>query len=237
MSYYLYAIFGIIPSLAWLLFYLRKDSHPESNGMVLKIFFYGVIIALPVVLIEMGIADFGRGLNLSFSLNLALNMFLGVAFVEEFVKYLVIRGKVLRSHEFDEPIDTVLYMIIAALGFAAVENVLILFSLGPVFLLKEAFSISVFRFLGATFLHALCSGTLGYFLAISICNARRRFFLLGLIITVFLHGLYNFSIIGLEGELSFFIPAAILISLALFLNLGFKRLKKLKSICHIKDLA
>ena len=44
---------------------------------------------------------------------------------------------------------------------------MILFSLGPTFLFGETLSITLFRFLGATFLHALCSGVLGYFLALS----------------------------------------------------------------------
>jgi len=48
-----------------------------------------------------------------------------------------------------------------------------------------------------------------------------------------LHGLYNFSIMEIEGNLRLVIPLIILISLAIFVSLGFKRLKKLKSVCKI----
>ena len=239
MTYSLYALFGIIPSIVWLLFYLRKDSHPESNKMVLKIFFYGMIAALPAILVEMGtlrvinettfLDSFGRGAIVF------LNIFIAVALVEEFLKYLVVRGKVMGNLELDEPIDIMLYMIIAALGFAASENILVLFSLGPQFLFGETLSISVFRFLGATFLHALCSGAMGYFLALSFLETKKRgrFILLGLATATILHGLYNFSIIEIEGNLSFLIPIIILLGLAVFITFAFQRLKKLKSICKI----
>ena len=235
MSYPFYIFFGVLPSFIWLLFYLRKDSHPESNQMVLKIFFYGMLAALPAILLEMGILKVFTELKLSLVLLTFLNVFIGIALVEELLKYLVVREKVLDHPEFDEPIDVMLYMIIAALGFAAAENILILFSLGPAFLFGEVFTISVLRFWGATFLHALCSGTLGYFLALSIFETKKRGMLLmsGVGIATLLHGLYNFSIMELERIFSWLIPIVILISLAIFLTFAFKRLKKLKSTCKI----
>jgi len=235
MTYPLYIIFGVLPSIIWLLFYLRKDVHPESNRMVLKIFFYGMLVAIPAVFLEMGIFQEINKLNLSPFFISVLNTFLGVALVEESLKYLVVREKVLNNAEFDEPIDAVLYMIIAALGFAALENILILFPLGPIFFLTRALSISVFRFLGATFLHALCSGLIGYFLALAIFETKKREILIsfGLGISIFLHGLYNLYIMGVEGGLKFLIPLIILISLATFLTFGFKKLQKMKSVCKI----
>ena len=243
MSYSLYTFFGILPSVIWLMFYLKRDSHPEPKRMVLKIFFYGMLAAVPAVLLEIGILEefkslpavFAQHPNFSPFLLSILNIFVAVALVEEFLKYLVVKGKVFNSSEFDEPLDIMLYMIISALGFAASENILILFSLGPTFLLEKTFSISVFRFFGATFLHALCSGLLGYFIALSFFETKNRIKLLiaGLGIATLLHGLYNFSIIEIEGNLAFFIPILILISLAIFTVLGLKKLKKLKSVCKI----
>ncbi|MDP2663944.1 MAG: PrsW family intramembrane metalloprotease [bacterium] len=235
MSYPFYIIFGVLPSIIWLLFYLRKDTHPESSRMILKIFFYGMLIAFPAILFEIGLLQEIKRFDFSPLIISLLSVFVGVAMVEELLKYFVVKEKVLNSAEFDEPIDTVLYMIIAALGFAAAENILILFSLGPAFVLEKTISLSVFRFLGATFLHVLASGILGYFLAMSICQTkyRGRLLLSGLVIAILLHGLYNFSIIELGGEASFFIPLIILISSAIFLTAAFKKLKKLKSVCKI----
>ncbi len=235
MTYPFCIIFGVLPSIIWLLFYLRKDRHPESNPMVLKIFFYGMLVALPAVFLEIGAFKFFSQFNLPVFFVTFLNTFIGVALIEETLKYLVVKEKILNSAEFDEPVDVVLYMIIAALGFAALENILILFPLGPVFFFSKALSISVFRFLGATFLHALCSGLIGYFLALSLFETKKRefFVVLGLGISILLHGLYNLYIMEIEGVLKFSIPLIILIGLAIFLTSGFKKLHKMKSVCKI----
>lgn len=236
MSYFLFLIFGLLPSIIWLLFYLRKDVHPESNLMIIKIFLYGMAIAIPVALLELGIFAGLIELNLPRIFVLILYFFLGVALVEEFFKYLVVRIKVLRDPEFDEPLDAMIYMIIAALGFAGLENILILFHLEKVFPLQEILAVTILRFVGATFLHALCSGVVGYFLALSFFFPKNKIKLLGLGlgIATILHGLYNFSIIEIEGSTKFIFLFSILMGLALFVSLGFKRLKKLKSICKIK---
>ena len=235
MSYPICLFFGIIPSVIWLLFYLRKDTHPESNRMVLKIFLYGMLIALPTALIEMGISEETAKLSFPNSSLTIINIFLGVALIEEFLKYLVVREKVLDHHEFDEPLDTMLYMIISALGFAASENILIFFNLSPVSFFHAAVEMSASRFVSATFLHALCSGTFGYFLALSFYEHKNKikFTILGLGISVLLHGLYNFSIMNLESPLNFLIPLVILVGLAIFVTIGFNKLKKIKSVCKI----
>jgi len=235
MSYPLYVIFGVLPSIIWLLFYLRRDVHPESNKMVLKIFFFGALVAIPAIFLEIGFFKISGELNLPPHSLFILNTFIGVALVEEFLKYLVVQNQVLKCREFDEPIDAMLYMIISALGFAALENILILSQLGPGFLLGRTLEISVFRFLGATVLHALASGTIGYFLSLSFYKKRGRtiFVALGLIIATALHGFYNYYIMKGEGNLKIFVPLAILTGLAIFIALGIKRLQKISKLGKI----
>jgi len=236
LNYPLYIFFGLAPSVIWLLFFLRKDKHPESNRMVLKIFFYGMLAALPAVLIELGFAQQINQVYLPKIIVSILYVFLGIALVEEGLKYLVVKKQVLKDPEFDEPVDVMLYMIIAALGFAAIENLFILFPLVQPFQFFETLVISVFRFVRATFLHALCSGLIGYFLALAFLKSKNRLKLksTGIALAVLLHGLYDFSIIKIDGNLKFVIPVIILIGLAIFISLGFKKVKKLKSVCQIK---
>lgn len=232
--YYLNLInLGVLPSFIWLSYFLRKDVHPESNDRVIKIFFYGMLIAIPTIVIEKGINDFLFYWLKNDSLIQFLYIFLGVAFVEEFLKYLVVKEKILVDPEFDEPIDLPLYLIIAALGFAALENTLYLLRIED---LKDLIIVVIFRFLGAIFLHALCSGILGYFWVISFYNSKKQLTLLTLAITIstLLHGFFNFGIIKMEENSIFFLlPTTILIGQAVFLSLGLKRLKKIKSICKI----
>jgi len=243
MIYPIYLLFlAIAPGLIWLFYFLKKDVHPEPRHMILKVFFLGMFSALLAALVEAVFGYFAPK-NIFFinefscQLIAFLSVVVGVALIEEILKFLVVQGKIMRSSELDEPIDLVLYMIIAGLGFATLENIFIFLS-PDIFLYtpKETFSLAFFRFISATFLHALCSGTIGFFLALSFCEIKQRliFLPLGFAIAILLHGLYNFSIMNLGGDLRFGIPLIIIISLAIFISFGIKYLKNLKSICKVK---
>jgi RsiW-degrading membrane proteinase PrsW (M82 family) len=236
----LYIVFGILPSLTWLAYYLRKDKHPESNSMVLKIFLWGALVTLPVFFVQIGLSTLLKNMSLPDVYESLIYWFIVISFTEEYFKYLVVKGKVLNHHEFDEPLDTMLYMVIVALGFAALENILYLFSptdgLSFNDVLNRTLIVSFIRFIGATFLHTLCSATIGYFLALSFRDTknRLRLFLLGIIMATFLHGLYDFSIMTMSGALKVVVPLSILIALAFFVIMGFEKLKKVKSICKVE---
>lgn len=239
MNYPIFLFFGLAPSLIWLSFYLRKDVHPESNSQIIKVFIYGMLIALPTALIEFGATQGFKMLevfNLPSILIIVLSIFIGAAFVEEFLKYWVVKESILKNPEFDEPLDAMLYMIIVALGFAALENILFITSPDGYFILKDVLTLSVFRFLGATFLHTLCSGLVGFFIALSCLNPKNRIKLtsIGLVMATILHGLYNFSIIKIEERYKFVLPVLLLAGLAVFISFGFKKLRSLASVCKVK---
>ena len=244
-----------MPSLIWLLFYLRKDKHPESNKTIIKIFLWGIIAAIIAAAVEIAIAlgigafvvFFPIKIVVPFTISFVLYHLIAIALVEEVSKFLVVKETAINKAEFDEPLDAMLYMVIAALGFAAVENLLYLFS--TLFTpdginLANAIVVSGFRFIGATFLHALASGTIGFFLALSFLKpAKKTFYLaVGIFLAALLHALFNISIIGMgEGIASqnTLLAAAsvitliiLLTSLGIFVGLGFKKLKKMLSICN-----
>ena len=248
ITYIIFIILGLTPSIIWLLFYLRKDAHPESKRMILKIFLYGMLAAILAGLIEVevfaGLSFFeGNFLPRFPFLFFIVSQFIIIALVEELSKFLIVKEKVISNPEFDEPVDTMLYMIIAALGFAALENILVLFSGKELILIKEALTITSFRFIGATLLHALSSGALGYFLALSFFEPKKRIRLIfkGIATAVLWHGLLNTSIMIIEGSLaeknylllafSVIFLVILLSGSAFFISSGFKKLKKIKSIC------
>ena len=236
-----YIIFGLLPSIIWLAYYLKKDVHPEPKRKIVKVFFYGVLAAAIIIFPELQLVRMVQASSLPLILVSLLSVFAVIAFMEEFSKYLVVKLTILKSSEFDEPTDAMIYMITAALGFAALENTLFLFSLGP-FALGQTIWITAFRFLGATFLHALCSAVVGFFLALSILK-KNQATLFGLKGAVLLHGLYNLSLMNPElvyqpltgimevtGSIKLLVPIIILISLAFFVLWAFHKLKKMKSI-------
>ncbi len=238
MNYLLLILFGLAPSIIWLLYFLRKDVHPEDNRQVIKIFLYGVLVAIPAAMIQLGTFDWLSPWKDNIWKTIFIAIF-GVALIEELVKYLVVRDKVLKSPHFDEPMDLPLYMIISALGFAAAENILIIAGAdkNPLFAIDSLATrmalTSLCRFISATFLHALASGTLGIFMALSFFKTRNRKtrLFVGFALAVFLHGFYNLSIMTIEGSFRLLIPLIILANLAVILTIGFKKIKELKSIC------
>ena len=240
----LYITFGILPSLIWLFYYLKKDLHPEPKRMIVKVFFAGMIVTVPVFICQLALAwilDDLRGIpffaNFPFLLNL-FKWFIVIAFTEELFKYVAVRLTALKSKEIDEPLDIMLYMVVAALGFAALENMFYLFSpLDATFeaALQSTISISFIRFIGATLLHALCSALVGYFIVISYLRSEKRlsYTLMGITLATLLHGLYDFSIITLSTPLNFIVPLTIVLGLFTFVVVDFDEVKKVKSICKL----
>lgn len=228
-----------MPSIAWLIFYLKRDVHPEPKREILLVFLFGAASTIPAIILELSLFEFFKFLNLPPFLNAILVNVIGVAFIEEFVKYAAVwiqEQKINENSQLDEPVDFMIYMIVSALGFAAVENLIFLL---PIVKLHLAVITSLFRALSAILLHTLCSGTIGYFLALSFRYRSRRKWLVakGFIIASSLHGLYNLFIIK-SGEseqnvVFLYFPLLILTGLAVFLYMEFGRLKKMGSVCKM----
>ena len=235
MDYLYLIIFALLPSLIWLLIFLRSDANPESNEMILKVFLYGMVAVIPAAIIQFGFIGFFKSLPISPFFILILSQLIGVGVVEEVSKFLVVHLMVLKSSELDEPLDVMLYMIIAALGFAALENIMYLLQAETI---SGILWTNLLRFIAPVFGHALWSGTIGYFLATSIYEPKQRLGLLtiGFSLAIFLHAAFNYVIMRSAdtGDPRWLILIIIMIiSLAVFVTLGFKRLQKLKSICKI----
>lgn len=219
--------------------------------MVIKIFTWGMIIGPIAIILElflrwainpMNFKEFIEIITSGIKDNyylIAIVLFAPI--VEECLKYAVVRFSVLKNSAFDEPLDAMLYMIIASLGFAAVENLLLIFQ-QPFNSFDRVISLSAMRFISATFIHALCSGIVGYWLAKSIREPQKKFRLLakGLALAIFFHACYNFLIWIVDSSQNntlVFIPLSmifILISLmSIAVSYNFSLLKKFHSVCKI----
>jgi RsiW-degrading membrane proteinase PrsW (M82 family) len=239
MKFLIPILLAPLPSIIWLSFYLRKDKHPEPNKLIIKIFFLGVLIVPLAGILEQG---FFIGTETFSFLNKLAIIVVVFAFIEEFMKYLVVKFGILKNAEFDEPTDAMIYMIITGLGFAAAENIYLLSQIYPqnqYFL--ETLEFLTTRFLGATFLHALACGITGYFLAASLLirsRIRKIFVTGGIIASTILHSIFNYIIIlnsqgeidGMERNLCLLI---ILVSAAVIISLMFRKANKYRSICKM----
>lgn len=185
---------GFVPSIIWLVFYLRKDCHPEPKYLIVKTFLMGIIISPAAIQFQLLFVTALAWLTRAQAQTAGPGFFLWAAFVEEVVKFLAVQWIVLRSPEFDEPVDAMIYMITAALGFAAMENILALFrSVYDGAHVFDTLRMWTLRFVGATLLHTLASAIVGYFLALSwfFGAHRKKLLLVGIIIATLLHFTFN----------------------------------------------
>lgn len=143
------------------------------------------------------------------------------ALTEELAKFGAAAIFGLMSRAYDEPLDALIYMITAALGFAAGENTLYL--LGTHGGIAASILEGDLRFAGATLLHTLASGTIGLSLAFAFYLERRYRILIaaaGVILAIALHTLFNFFILNVSAGqvLLVFVPLWLGIALILLLT-------------------
>ncbi len=246
LTYLFYIILGFLPSLIWLAFYLKKDSHPEPKNQIIQIFIWGMLIAPLAALLELFLFWLTRPSLEINSLLASLSQFhdgwrelIGLIFfaplVEEYLKYKIAVTKTLKDSDFDEPLDIMLYLMIGALGFAAVENLIVVLK-APLMPIGDALGIISFRFIGATFLHALASGIVGYYVAKSLLETKKKSQLIfkGLSIAIVFHAAYNYLIGLLEKYPSTSLLIVLLLTaMALFVSSGFRKLKNQLSVCEL----
>lgn len=225
---------GFLPSLIWLNFYFREDCHPEPKSLLAKVFLMGIIISPLAILFQLALVQCGEISSLKkICLPIGILMpnspefFMWSAFVEEIIKFYAVKIMILGKPEFDEPIDAMIYMMTASLGFAAIENTLIVFQTTP-----DGVAITIntliLRFIGATLLHALAGGLLGYFLAISwfFQNHRKKLLITGIAMATLFHFTFNIIIFTFEGQItSLLYTTSLLLGMAFLISILFDRLK------------
>ena len=180
---------GVLPTLIWLLFWQLEDRcEPEPKRYIFLCFLGGavsVLVALPLERFTMGILS-------------GLPLLASWALFEEIAKFGAAYLAALRLKVFDEPLDAVIYLVTAALGFSAVENTLFLVSPLTSGDTLRTIVTGDLRFMGATLLHILTSATIGIALSLSFykgTKARTYAALGGVVLAVFLHTLFNFFIL------------------------------------------
>ncbi len=185
---------GLIPALFWLWFWLREDKcRPEPKILIASAFISGMLIVPLVLPLQQFAMQRFVGDNLIFVWVI----------IEEVLKYSAALIVILWNKAVDEPIDVIIYMITIALGFSALENALFIFNPLTNGDYINSFLTGNFRFLGATLLHVLASGTVGVAMALSYYkHTSIKIFAssFGLFIAIMLHALFNFFIMDASGE-------------------------------------
>jgi RsiW-degrading membrane proteinase PrsW (M82 family) len=188
---FVYALLaGLIPSFIWLFFWTREDTHPEPRFLTAGCFLGGALAVLVAILAEKYVADIVSDSSIRY---------IAWAAIEEIAKFLAVAFIALPTKYNDEPIDAMMYCIVVALGFAALENML--FILGPLSDGDIGRSIITgnMRFIGATLVHIVSSATIGFSLGLFFYRAiawKVLAAIAGLWAAIVLHAAFNLSIIS-----------------------------------------
>ncbi len=224
-------VLAIAPAVAlFLFFYVRDRYRREPLGVMLVTFGLGAISLVPTVIVSLSLQKLtGWRSSTPDLFHAFLGAMLIVGLVEEGAKFLVVRFYAYHRPEFDEPYDGIMYSVMAALGFATVENVLYVFSGGA--------GTGVMRALLSVPSHAFDGVLMGYFLGEAKFARSDRagnwLSALGFALAVVAHGLYDFIVFALDEA-----PLMVL-SLAtmavLFWVIFFKATRKLSEQSPYKD--
>jgi RsiW-degrading membrane proteinase PrsW (M82 family) len=200
----------VAPALGWILYHYYKDRfHPEPPWPVVLTFFGGVGAGF----LCLQLYDLGNRFGLHAGpedgrLVFFVYLVVGVGVVEELAKFAPFALISLRMRHFDEPLDGIFYASIAALGFAAYENLRYMEFLDGAPMIGRA--------LASPLIHAMFASIWGF-----ACGQARHagrsvpLAALGaLVAAALIHGVYDYLVLASEAWLR---PATALIVLALWI--------------------
>jgi len=175
--------------------YLRDKYQKEPIKVLLKSFFVGIIIILPVILIEGALDNYWETKMEAQVHKLYTAFYSGfivAAFTEEVFKFVALYWLIWRSKFFDERFDGIVYAVFVSLGFAAIENI--------AYVLQSGFGTGILRAFTAVPAHALFGVTMGFYFGLAKFFPEKRAYLLSMsvLIPVVLHGIYDFILMSGE---------------------------------------
>lgn len=178
----------IVPSILILGFFVLSDKFKEPKLTILTVFFLGFLICLPAGILN----TFSDTLINDGELSKRLaHSFLGPAWAEELLKFLILYLIVVRRNEFNEPMDGIVYGVTVSLGFATYENYDYVFRLAELWEI-DPYQMAIWRSYSAIPLHGLNGAIMGFYFGMYAFTANKRYLTLCLLIPFLIHGFYNF---------------------------------------------
>jgi len=177
-------IAAILPPIFVIYYIYKQDLHEkEPHKLLLFTFLLGVFSCAPILFVELIFDE-------NFFKNQFLYYLIGIGFVEEGVKYLILIIYNYPKEDFNEQYDGILYTVVMCMGFALVEN--IGYVLGDSGI--DGMSVAILRMFTAIPLHATCGIIMGFYLgkAKMDTNSKLSSLILALIIPTIIHGLYDY---------------------------------------------
>lgn len=186
--------FSLIPTLILVGFVLysdRKNKEPVKN----------IVICLLSGILSVALSGYLEQLVMPYIANNTILTYI-FAFIEEISKMAIFFLFVFDNKYYDDIYDGLVYMMLIALSFAGLENVMYAFSESTI---QESISLSIMRDITTIPLHVICGIIIGYFLSLSSFSKEKEKkyinILVALLLSGALHGTFN-SLMNLLGNLN-----------------------------------
>lgn len=217
---------ALAPGFAIGVYIYLKDKHEkEPISLLVKSFFYGILSTFVTLAISGAINQFVTIDETNVS-DQAVHAFIMVAFVEEFSKFIFIRGLLYRNKNFNEPFDGIVYAVMVGMGFATFENIF--------YIADGGISVAITRMFTAVPAHATFAILMGYYLGKAKFEHKKSYYALhALGIATLFHGAYDYFLF-----ISFIpgIALGALASLVLGIYLSRKAIKIHQDVSPFKPL-
>ena len=126
--------------------------------------------------------------------ELFFGVFIGIALVEEFSKWIFVRLITWKNKAFTHIYDAVVYAVFVSLGFATLENIL--------YVIDSGIGTAIMRAVLSVPMHAFCGVFMGYYYGLAKQNEvynrndlMGKNILLSLLIPILLHGFFDYCLI------------------------------------------
>ena len=187
---YLILLTALLPIVILVYYIYHKDKKsPEPTGQLVKAFLFGVL-SVPVsfcMSIPFGIIGL-YPVEATSILGSIGTAFFGAAIPEEIAKFFMLWLLLRKNRYFDEKMDGIVYAVCVSMGFAALENIMYLFSNAESYL-----SVGIARAIFAIPGH-FCFGILmGYYYSLAKFYPKmsKKYKTLILIAPILVHGIYD----------------------------------------------
>lgn len=172
-------ILACLPAYIWGYIFYKKE--PEPRRLTFITFLVGILSVIPILAYKYAWKYFPN-INAFMYANTFQNDYIGikeiliipvsviitfmiVGVIEEYMKHLAVRA--IDEDKFMNIDDAIEYSIVAALGFAFVENIMYFFYIWQNQGINALFVSFIFRSIFSTFAHILFSGIYGYYYGIA----------------------------------------------------------------------
>ena len=183
----LFIAFTLLPTFLLWIYINKYDKNKEPTGVLVKLFFGGVLSAIATIINSSIVEGFIPGFSdyvVKIDVAGFLYVFFGIAFIEEITKLTMIYLLGWKDKNLDETYDVALYSMLVALGFATFENIL--------YCMEGDFGTAIVRLFTAVPGHVIDGAFMGYFLYKARTTKRKRYFFLALMVPSLTHALYDF---------------------------------------------